>query len=239
VHSLIAFLASTAPTTLDQAKTGSDIVTGISTVLGGGLGSILLLLPGWVVVRVYHRGDRGPALTDREFVALALFWALIVQLALLWLTVPLVEALLRDGIGPHVGMALLWVALAIYVLPVALGLVTRVGAVWVERIPTDQVRGLLRRLVLSPSDRTADAWSWAFRRADERGAMVRILLKDGKTTILGKYGSESFAPADPGQRDLFLQELWTATDTGWFERRHPRARGVWIAGDQIAKIEFF
>lgn len=219
-----------------------DSTTSTVTAFLGGLGgTVFLLMPGYVLGSVYSRGIRGPAVSDRAFVAVSALGGLVTHLLGLPVTVPIIRMVLRDSIAEHVVIAAMGGAFVLLVLPstigAGLGILAEGRLPFSERNAPEWVTTLLDNLGLTVSVRTQEAWNWTFHR--RLPSYVRINLSGGAGSILGKFGSQSFASSDASLRDIYLQELWVADRDGWFEAPYPTTQGVWVAGSQIESIEFF
>ena len=61
-------------------------------------------------------------------------------------------------------------------------------------------------------------------------------MKADGTVIAGKYGLNSFTSSAPNDEQIYLEEAWSLTAKGGFDKRHKRTAGV-IAACDIAYIE--
>ena len=73
---------------------------------------------------------------------------------------------------------------------------------------------------------------------------MRVYLKEpkagGPTAMIGKYGQQSWAAQAPADPDLYLQEIFEADEEGQISEdalARGSVGGMWIEGDQIARIE--
>lgn len=216
------------------------LVSGILALLGGLGGTVLLLMPGYVLGAVYSRGIRGPDVSDRTFVAVAAIGGISTHIVGLVFTISMARRISQDGVNDWIWLTAVWAAVVLLALPAFLGGV--LGILADGRIPftgRDTPRWidiLLSNLGLTVSARTQEAWNWVFHRNE--GSWVRIRLNDART-ILGKFNPRSFASSDANLRDIYLEELWVADADGWFAHPYPTTKGIWVAGDQIGAIEFF
>lgn len=225
---------------LAAGTTAPDALTAVETVgavIAGGVGTVLLLLPGWTVMRVYQGGRRQPQLSDRELVALTAFWGVIVQLLILAWTVPLTLSVARDGPLKHVWDIVAWTVGAIYGIPIVLGLVARTVTFMIDRVQAGWLNWFLRRLDLTRGQQAADGWTYMFAGL-EKGAYLRVRLRDGKV-VLGEFGRTSLAGDTWASRDLFLQKRWTADAKGGFKARAKNCNGVWLNAADIELIEVY
>jgi hypothetical protein len=65
-----------------------------------------------------------------------------------------------------------------------------------------------------------------------------VTLKSG-VKVRGKYGLNSFASSYPSERQIYLEEVWTRGENGGFGKKINRTKGVIVAGDEIAHVEFY
>lgn len=78
--------------------------------------------------------------------------------------------------------------------------------------------------------------AWEFKLSSTKPSWVVIHLKSGER-ILGFFGVNSFS-GDPGRTgDLYLERTSPFTNDGQPPRETPN-QGIWIAGSEIATIEF-
>jgi len=94
----------------------------------------------------------------------------------------------------------------------------------------------LSALDINPNHRIPTAWDAMF---DETPSMmVKITLSD-ESVIGGWYGPDAFAAFKHDGGDLYLSQIWTMTDTGWFESPVENSLGVWIPGESIVRVELY
>lgn len=233
--SVIAITSASAPPqpVVDIAKIAGDIV-------GGAFGTLLLLLPGWVLVTVYDRGTPGPPASDRTFASGTAFGGVLVHLLAAWWTVPLLLAVLQDGPVRHAYEIVDWAAVVLLIAPALLGAFLSWISDEADRVPWAWLRGLSYRLGFSTTVRTPDAWPIAFRDQRGQGRFVIVTLRDtAGSRVLGKYGMHSAASSDSSRHDLYLQQVWVADADGWFDKPSEASKGIWIAGDEIRSVEFY
>lgn len=97
------------------------------------------------------------------------------------------------------------------------------------------LRRLLRRRHVTTGRPSPSAWDYFFDRTPP--LFVLVTLSDG-STVTGRFGSRSFAAPGRGERDLYLESVYTVTNDGaWTEV--PWTAGIWIAGKEITHIEFW
>jgi hypothetical protein len=214
---------------------------GLTTVLGAIGGTVILLMPGYIMSKVFGRGVQAPDLGDRAFIAVTAIGGVIAHLVVLGWTIPLARALVSDwheGAGLttwHYAQTALWAAVALLLLPAMLG----ATVAWLSDLEHPRlIAWTMRKLGLSNALLPGEAWDFAFRRLQTRGSWLRIRLKEEGGVLLGQFGPDSVASSTPGSRDLYVQETWPVDDNG---RPLPDAEptpGVWIAGEQILLVEF-
>ncbi len=172
------------------------MIEALTTLLGGLGGTILLLMPGYVLGQVYSRGVRGPELSEQVFIATTAIGGVLTHALMLWWTILLVNDIRRavdvGSIGSLVSLYpvfLAWVLVVLFLLPAVIGGVA-------ARI-TDTRDGRLLTVVewfgLSTAKRAAEAWTWIWgelSRNDE-GTWVKVILKDDEGAYLGPFGTNS------------------------------------------------
>jgi len=224
----------------DPLTNAADIVKVSGDIVAGAFGTLLLLLPGWVLVTVYNRGTpAGKSPSAPTLVSGAAFGGVLIHLLFAWWTIPLLEATVKDGPTAHAGQIVFWVAMVVIIAPALLGAAFGKLSDWADQQTNRTLRALLYRLGVSSIVRTPDAWPIAFR-AQTTGKFVRVTLKGTPpVTILGRYGANSAASSDSSRHDLFLQQEWLADSKGWFWQKAPGSNGIWLDGKQIQSVEFF
>ncbi len=224
----------------DPLTNASDIVKVSGDIVAGAFGTLLLLLPGWVLVAVYNRGTpAGKSPSAPTLVSGAAFGGVLIHLLFAWWTIPLLEATIKDGPTAHAGEIVFWVAVVVVIAPALVGAAFGKVSDWADQQANPTLRAFLYRLGISSIVRTPDAWPIAFR-AQTTGKFVRVILKGtSPVTILGRYGTTSAASSDSSRHDLFLQEVWLADGDGWFSQKVPSSKGIWLDGKQIQSVEFF
>lgn len=95
------------------------------------------------------------------------------------------------------------------------------------------VKAWLWRLGFRTYRRIPTAWDYQFSRELPYWAIVR--LTDG-STVYGLYALQSFAGDDPGERDLYLEQVFELGEDEWSPVES--TGGILIRGHQIASIEF-
>lgn len=125
--------------------------------------------------------------------------------------------------------AFIWL-LIILVSPVALGVIIA------HFHHKETFRTMLQRYGFYPIHPTPTAWDYKFHKTD-KPVWVLVTMKDG-SRVAGLFGSRSFASSEPGEQDLYIQEVFRINgDEPW--QRVPENDGILILGDQIKHIEFW
>jgi len=89
------------------------ILEGFATFLGGAIATVLFLMPGYVMEKAFSGGIRGPAPSDRAFLATMASGGLLTHLLVLWWTIPLFRSIsenLPALDGRHYFEVLVWAA---------------------------------------------------------------------------------------------------------------------------------
>lgn len=63
------------------------MIEALTTLIGGLGGTILLLMPGYVLGKVYSRGVRGPELSEQIFIATTAIGGVLTHALMLWWTI--------------------------------------------------------------------------------------------------------------------------------------------------------
>ncbi|MGO4639592.1 DUF6338 family protein [Mesorhizobium sp. 2RAF45] len=183
---------------------------------------LALLVPGALIIFVRSRFFTGRRKAhSEEFLSYA-----IVTLLYLAIFLPVFEAVYKSGSTPRQIWAL-WVVL-ILIGPLTIG--TFLGLAYQH----GWTAWVLRSLGLEIVHPIPTAWDWKF--GQRKAEWVIVKLKDG-TYFRGWYGAESFASSEPGDRDIYIQQIFVEREDGdklWDETN----RSAYIAGSEISTIEF-
>ncbi len=77
--------------------------------------------------------------------------------------------------------------------------------------------------------------AWVYQFGKRENSYVIVHLKDGES-IYGWYGDKSFVGIKPGEKDLFLEEVYEPTEPTW--KVHEDVNGLYISAEEIKYIEF-
>lgn len=189
------------------------------------------MIPGYVWARTQERfvPRRQIQWSERllEFLVFSLvnyaLWSTI------WLS-GIIEMLSTANIGV-IGLA--QVVVTLLISPMLLGACTGIAASkdWLGAV-------LAKTRIRSTIDPSYEyAWDKAFSRDEQ--CIVSITLKDG-SKVNGLLGRGSCASLSPNCRDIFLQDVYAASQESGSEHKSIAGnRGVWIAADQIGLAFFF
>jgi len=192
----------------------------------------LVLSPGYLFTQVARRLIAHiPETTDLRFLLTVVTTGTVIQAFAfpLW-TIRILEYYFDQELAQHLVQVFSWMVIVCLLLPIALGIV--VGRLtllpWVDK--------QLDKIGLGYIDRMPSAWDYVVR--DPKGNWVRVYLRDGQGVIAGKFSVHSVASLDPKRADLYLEEAWLLDDDGKFDQPVPGSRGVWIAHDVMAYVDF-
>lgn len=192
----------------------------------------LVLSPGYVFTQVARRLiAHVPETTDLRFLLTVVTWGTVIQaIAFPFWTIQLLDFYFDQDLPQHLVQVSVWVVTVCLLLPVVLGIaVGRLTLLpWVDN--------LLDKIGLGYIDRMPSAWDYLVR--NPRGNWVRIYLRDNQGVIAGKFSVHSVASLDPKRADLYLEEAWLLDENGRFDRTVPASRGVWIAHNVMAYVDF-
>ncbi len=90
---------------------------------------------------------------------------------------------------------------------------------------------------VNPIHAVPSSWDWRFGSINNRSVAVMVTLSDN-TKIAGIWGGQSFASSDAGERDIYIEHMYSIQDDGSF-LKPDRRQGVLIVASQIRYIEFF
>ncbi len=109
--------------------------------------------------------------------------------------------------------------------------------IWAIFRQKEVISKLLQKIGLRAVHVIPTAWDFKFRKlADSEGAWVVATLKND-VTLAGYLGHQSFASNERGERDLYIEDIYTIDDNGKWEQA-PGNDGVLIKASEIAYIEF-
>ena len=181
----------------------------------------LLLAPGFLILGIRARFKEGavPDLKDRVITYAAVSAVYYAAMK------PLFDV---DGFNPLPSW--LWGFLYYFATPCLVGFAI---------VISDQRELFYRqasRLGLKLTHHIPAAWDFAFSNL-RQGNFLLVRLNDG-TEYAGRMGQASFASSSSGERDLYLEEIWTVREDGPWEKVEP-TRGVLLCGKDIQTVEIF
>lgn len=180
-----------------------------------------LVVPGFVIVYVRNQLVANRRLPISEAIVGYLAMSFVYQA----LVFPLATWLRALSLTAEVkGLAELLISI---VLPAVLGLVIGVNA------RLGWTRWLFARFRIALNHPVNTAWDWRFGGQEE--CWVMAVLKDG-TKWLGHLGPDSFISTDPGERDIYIQTVYTIEDDNSWTFK---GSGVWLPQSELQSLEFW
>jgi hypothetical protein len=180
-----------------------------------------LVVPGFVIAYVRNQmvANRRLPISDAVvgYIALSFVYQALVFPLATWL---------RSSPLTAEGKGLVELLISI-VLPAAVGLLIGLNARlgWSRR--------LLARFRVSLNHPVNTAWDWRFGGKEE--CWVMAVLKDG-TKWLGHLGPDSFISTDPGERDIYIQTVYSIEDDNSWKFK---GSGVWLPQSELQSLEFW
>lgn len=206
------------------------------------LAAIALLLPGFIIVELSLARAARTRRGDLELALRALTYALCVHLVFSPWTADLVQRIgAPDTWAQHVGALVLYGAVVLLMIPVALGIAANITIANIER--RDGPPPLWAAALGAGASR--DGYDFMWQRVSDQGTWVIVELV-GHTPkeprlLGGLYGRQSAVGQTPAAHDLYLQQLCIVRERSDGVRELLAAtdppRGVWIAAAQIARID--
>jgi uncharacterized protein DUF6338 len=196
----------------------------------------VVVLPGFVTQELTVRGRTAARSDGQSAIQRALFYAVLIHLAWSPDTWHIVEDLSGHNWRDHYAEVAIWVAGALVVSPVVVGLAINEILLRAERDG-----GHLTRFHYALGGRDArDAWDYMFQSLDRRGAwiLVRLVASTPELPIMfvAKYGRRSIHAQSPGTHDVFFEEVWSTDASGVPIMRLGNLAGMWIAASQIETL---
>ena len=203
------------------------------TTLVAVISILVLVLPGFVIADLQRRKRASVAAdSDWEVVLRALSYSLMLHLIVSPWTRSLVLKIENGDWQNHLDALVLYGAVVLVLVPVALGLLLNWVLLSAERSGEN-----LRWWHYALGGRDArQSWDFIFQRI-ERGRWIVVKLKSGRA-IAGKLGMGSWvsqSPA-PGGHDLWLQEIWSVDDFGRPGSKIQPRQGMWVAREDIETL---
>ncbi len=206
------------------------------------LAAVGLLMPGFIITELSSVGFVRSSRSDLELALRALAFTLIIQLVFGFWTANLVKT-----VGPmenwvnHVGAISTYVVVVLLGIPIAAGFALNRFIARAEKGPSRP--GLLATGLGAGGAR--DAFDFAYQHWRAEGAWVIVELTDGTPQaprlVGGVFGRQSAVGQTPQPHDIYLEALCTVdVDQNGIRsigHRVEPARGIYIAADQIARID--
>ncbi len=98
-------------------------------------------------------------------------------------------------------------------------------------------RKVAHRLKLHPMHPMSTSWDWRLSQCKD-DVFVTVTLADG-SSVKGKFGGKSFASTEPGERDIYLEELWKTPEGGGDWIRAEPVHGMLIPAKEIRYVTFW
>ncbi len=189
------------------------------------------LLAGYVVIIVRSRFILGVRAKASELVIEAVIFSLLIQLAVIFLRIPVVFAVgyFSDPNQSVVISPNLALFLEVLIFPTFVGLILgwNLSSGWNNTI--------LRRLSMPIVHPVQRAHDFAFGNAREP-CLVLLTFEDD-TVIRGFFGETSLAASDASRSDIYLERLYIEDETGQWSAPNPGRSGL-ISLSGIRSIEF-
>lgn len=192
---------------------------------------LLFVLPGLILSAVYNANVARPPRSDLAVITTSIAFSVLVHLSVYYWTSDIYKWYSDQSLfGRHLDAFALWVFVAIFVLPILIG---RLFSALVEM---DSLQRFWGSFGLSTVSRTTQAWDYFFQQ--QRGCWMIITLKSGPE-VGGRFDQDSFAALTPGNKDVYIEEVYEVKADGTFGEPLGDGIGMWVNGSDITKIEFF
>ena len=118
---------------------------------------------------------------------------------------------------------------------VALILTGIITGVCIAVIKKKNIMGrILGLLKIDTTNSIPTSWDYVFSKYEPY--WLEIVVSDGKV-IRGLFYDNSFASSEPGEKDIYLEELYEKKENSWEKVR--QTKGVWINHNEIRYIKFY
>ena len=118
---------------------------------------------------------------------------------------------------------------------VALILTGIITGVCIAVIKKKNIMGrILGLLKIDTTNSIPTSWDYVFSKYEPY--WLEIGVSDG-TVIRGLFYDNSFASSEPGEKDIYLEELYEKKEDSWEKVR--QTKGVWINHNEIRYIKFY
>lgn len=181
---------------------------------------LAFLVPGFIILKVY---DLRVASERRDFTK-SVFDAVVYSALNFVILLPIIRALLDPQFYIfHPYRAYASFAIVFIGAPV----------LWPNLIYWLRCHPAVSRFLVHPRDK---AWDAVFGL--RRQSWVIVHLRDGRK-IGGWFAERSFASSSPAPPEIYLEEVWTLSVDGGFEKPVEQTMGILILKDDIIAVEFF
>jgi hypothetical protein len=188
---------------------------------------LYLIVPGYVVVKVYDLLAPGERRSFGEAIIDILAWSFILMLFWFWPFIALYEY--GDTLGTWLHYLILFgiTILAVFVTPVLAGYL----------LYTVRHRGFIRRTAKgSSSHPSPTSWDWFFSE-NANNYYVRFHLKTGEK-LGGYYGENSFATSFPHKQEVYIEEEWHLDEDGKFTEPIEGTKGTIVNREDCSLVQF-
>lgn len=185
--------------------------------------ALAFIVPGYIIgtIRAQFLSGRRPQKIEQQVLE-----GLALSLVNLCFWYPMLMAGWPGAGSATVGTSMIWLA-AFLVSPAAIGTLLGIAA------QKNWLHGIANRFGVAPLHAMPTAWDWKFGQREE--AWVLVTLKSD-TKFAGFCGARSFISSEPGERDLYIQEVYELDDANVW---HAKGSGLYIAPGEIRSIEFW
>ena len=179
---------------------------------------IAFVIPGFISIKFYQLLFPGVSRPFSEQIVDAVAYSCINYGALFWLILSVERSALKEIHS--------WLYYLFYVFVFLLA-----PAVWVLLWRWLRTRAIFQKNAPHP---VLKPWDFVF--SQRKPYWVIVHLKNGQQ-VAGKFAEKSFASSAPAEEQIYIEEVWLATD-GVLDRPVKRSEGVIIMSSEISRIEF-
>ncbi len=222
---------------------GSPTATAVEAAIGLVFGivgaTVLLAVPGYVLIASASRARFSHASSDREFIARTAVGGIFIHalFALLWTPFLIQRVIDASSLTWQLRLEIAaWAVVVLVVAPVAMG----VGVAKARNLSKPEwIPTFLDWMRVSQIAATSDAWEHVVDGLEE-GSWMRAWIKRGDRVVAvwGRYSTNSVAGITDS-RDLYLEEMWETDSEFGIGEKMIGTKGVWISSDSIVAIELY